>query len=159
MHETSQEIEALQVLLDRSYESAGEHLLSIHNPKWRMSAREICSHLVKVCVLDLATVNASGNSRVAPVDGLFLGGRFWFGSSHKSQRFRHIRGNPNISAAYTKGEEVSILIHGIAHEIDTTRSCERGDATGSNAPLAAQLQPERGDTWTTTRRQYRRITT
>ena len=120
MHETPQQIDELQQLLNNSYESAGEHLLSIHSQKWRMSAEEICALLKNVCVLDLATVNTLGHPIVAPVDGLFLQGRFWFGSSQKSERFRHIRANPHISAAHTRGEEISILIHGIAHEIDTS---------------------------------------
>jgi hypothetical protein len=53
------------------------------------------------------------------VDGLFLGGRFWFGSSRQSLRFKHIRRDPRLSAAFSKGEEVSILVHGVAQEIDT----------------------------------------
>ena len=120
MHESPQEIQELQTLLNQSYGSAGEHLLSIHEPKWRMTAEQICSLLRGVCVLDLATANHSGQPLVAPVDGLFLGAKFWFSSSHKSQRFRHIRTNPRVSAAHTRGEEISILIHGIAHEIDTS---------------------------------------
>ena len=56
---------------------------------------------------------------MAPVDGLFLNATLWFSSSHRSYRFKHIRRNPWVSAAYTKGEEISILIHGRAHEIDS----------------------------------------
>ena len=85
-----------------------------------MSACEVSETLTGVCVLNLATVNAANQPRVSPVDGLFLGGHFWFGSSHDSLRFKHIRGNPNISAAYTVGEEISVVVHGVAHEIDTS---------------------------------------
>ena len=119
MHETPEEKTALQDLLDRSYGQAGAHLLSIHTPGRRMRADDVCELLKGVCVLNLATVNTSGHPIVAPVDGLFLGGHFWFGSSHTSQRFRHIRRNPYVSAAYTLGEEISITVHGLAHEIDT----------------------------------------
>jgi len=119
MHETPEQTARLQTLIDRSYETAGEHLLSIHIPEWRLGAAEICEELQNVCVLDLATVSPAGKPVVAPVDGLFLHGQFWFGSSQKSQRFHHIRRNNNISAAHTRGEELSILIHGLAHEIDT----------------------------------------
>ena len=119
MHETTEQIQELQSLLDRSYAQAGEHLLSIHSPEWRLPAEAVCSVLEKVCILNLATVNAAGHPLVAPVDGLFLHGRFWFGSSQISQRFKHIRANPHVSAAHTRGEEVSILVHGRAHEIDT----------------------------------------
>ncbi|MDA0339071.1 MAG: hypothetical protein O2910_04420, partial [Proteobacteria bacterium] len=30
-----------------------------------------------------------------------------------------IRQNPQVSAAYTKGESLSVLVHGTAHEVDT----------------------------------------
>lgn len=126
MHESREELEALQSLLDRSYRSAGEHLLSIHTAERRLSADQVSSILIDVCVLDLATVNSSGHPIVAPIDGLFLGGQFWFGSAESSLRFTHIRRNPNVSAAHTRGEEISILVHGKANEIDTsTGSYER----------------------------------
>lgn len=119
MHETDTEIERLQSLIDDSYRKAGDHLRSIHQDDCRMTARDVCTLLQGVCVLDLATVSLAGRPIVAPIDGLFLGGVFWFGSSRNSVRFRHIRQNPNVSAAFTQGEEISILVHGTAHEIDT----------------------------------------
>ncbi|MDQ3654220.1 MAG: pyridoxamine 5'-phosphate oxidase family protein [Chloroflexota bacterium] len=48
-------------------------------------------------LLSLATVNRHGEPRVGPVDGLFYRGRFWFGSSPKAARFRHIRARPAVS--------------------------------------------------------------
>ncbi len=120
MHESQKELESLQAIIDNSYRSAGNHLLSIHKPEWRIDAVQVAGILKGVCILNLATVNRHGEPIVAPVDGLFLGGIFWFGSSSNSLRFKHIRNNPNISAAFTKGEEISILVHGIAHEIDTS---------------------------------------
>ena len=118
MHETNQEIAWLQSLLDASYAGAGEHLLSIHTPNWRMTAADLCETLTKVCVLNLATVTPHGRPMVAPVDGLFLHGKFWFGSSNDSQRFRHIRLNPYVSAAHTRGEDLSVVEHGAAVEVD-----------------------------------------
>ena len=118
MHETQAELDALQDLLDTSYANAGKHLLSIHTPDWRMSAADLSQTLTRVCVLDLATVSKTGNPYVAPVDGLFLHGRFWFSSSHESQRFRHIRSNCRVSAAHTRGEEISVVVHGSAVEVD-----------------------------------------
>ena len=120
MHESQQHRDALQSLLEASYAAAGEHLLSIHTPNWRMSADDICTTLQNVCVLDLATVDGAGRPYVAPVDGIFLHGQFWFSSAHQSQRFRHIRSNPHVSAAHTRGEEISIIIHGTAHVVDTS---------------------------------------
>jgi uncharacterized pyridoxamine 5'-phosphate oxidase family protein len=120
MHETESEIANLQKLLDDSYSKAGSHLLSIHKSEWQLSAPEVSASLRNVCVINLATVNEIGQPRIAPVDGLFLGGIFWFGSSNESARFKHIRKNTAVSAAYTVGDEVSIVVHGSAHEIDST---------------------------------------
>lgn len=119
MHESREELTELQALLDGSFASAGAHLRSIHTDEWRLAAQEISATLQGVCVLNLATTTSQGQPIVAPVDGLLVGGKFWFGSSKHSLRFRHIRRDPIVSAAYTKGEEVSIIVHGIAHEIDT----------------------------------------
>lgn len=119
MHETKTELEALQSLLYASYDVAGPHIRTIHTPDRRMTAEEVSEILTGVCVLDLATVGVQGRPIVSPVDGLFLGGVFWFGSADDSLRFRHLRRNPNVSAAHTRGETLSILVHGVAHEIDT----------------------------------------
>lgn len=120
MHETPTELEALQKLLNKSYQNAGKHLLSIHQEDWRLSASDLSAILSGVCVLNLATINLEGAPIVAPVDGLFLGGKFWFGSAEASVRFSHIRRDSRVSAAYTVGEEISIVVHGRANEIDTS---------------------------------------
>ncbi len=119
MHETREELADLQKLLDSSYETAGAHLLTIHTPERRLNAEQLCQELKGVCVLNLATLNSTGAPMVAPVDGLVLGGKFWFGSAINSLRMKHIRADSRISAAYTLGEEVSVVIHGRAVEFDT----------------------------------------
>ena len=118
MRKTATDIARLESLLTASYTSAGKHLLSIHEPHWRMSALEICEELTGVCILDLATVSRDGAPLVSPVDGLFYKGEFWFSSSNDSARFRHIRREPRVSAAYTLGEKVSMVVHGAAREVD-----------------------------------------
>lgn len=118
MHETPEDLRELQALLDRSYAGAGEHLLSIHTPERRLSAEGLVERLTGVCVLDLATVTASCEPRVSPVDGLFFRGAWWFGSSPTSFRFRHIRRRPQVSGAHTVGEELAVIVHGRAVEID-----------------------------------------
>ncbi|MGI9328972.1 MAG: pyridoxamine 5'-phosphate oxidase family protein [Pseudomonadales bacterium] len=121
MHESTTEIEALQQLLDETYKKAGVHYRSIHTPTRRMSAAEVCAQLEGVAIFDLATVSKLKKPVVAPVDGLFFKARLWFSSAESSIRFRHIRDNPYVSAAYTLGEEISIMIHGQAHEVDTSQ--------------------------------------
>lgn len=120
MHESASDIESLQRLLDESYEKAGSHYRSIHTPGRRMSAADVCAELTGVAIFDLATVSSGGKPYVGPVDGLFFKGTLWFSSGQDSLRFAHIRENPWVSAAYTKGEEISIVVHGRAHEVDTS---------------------------------------
>ena len=77
-------------------------------------------------VLDLATMTPRGEPRVAPVDGLFFRGHFWFGSAENSARFRNIRANPEVSAAVTRGlETFLVIVHGSAIETDP-RSAQAG---------------------------------
>lgn len=119
MHETPDEVAALQRLLDGSYARAGAHLLGIHSEPRRLRAARLCELLVRVCILDVATVSSRGEPRVAPLDGLFFHGRFVVGTSPTSLRFRHLARNAAVSAAHTRGEELSVLVHGTAVAIDT----------------------------------------
>jgi uncharacterized pyridoxamine 5'-phosphate oxidase family protein len=118
MHESPADVAALQDLLDRSYGSAGGHLLSIHTPERRLTAGEVAQRLTGMCLLALATVTADGRPVVGPVDGVFYRGAFYFGSSPDSFRFRHIRARPQVSATYLPGEEVAVTVHGRAVPID-----------------------------------------
>jgi uncharacterized pyridoxamine 5'-phosphate oxidase family protein len=118
MHETPEDLAALQELLDSSYASGGEHLLSIHSPERRLTAARLAEMLTGVRVLALATVSAKGEPVAGPVDGLFYRGRFFFGSSPESVRFRHIRERPAVSAVHTVGEELAVTVHGVARELD-----------------------------------------
>ena len=126
MHETEEDLARLQRLLDESYAAAGGHLLSIHTPDRRMTAGQLSETLTGVRVLSLATVTASGEPLVGPVDGLFYRGRFWFGSAQESVRFRHIRARPAVSASHTVGEELAVVVHGNAREIDVDAAEQDG---------------------------------
>ena len=118
MHETPDDLAALQDLLDRSYASAGEHLLRIHTPERRLGAAQLAERLSGMCLLSLATVTADGRPRAGPVDGIFFRGAFHFGSSPDSLRFRHIRARPQVSATHLPGEELGITVHGRAEMVD-----------------------------------------
>jgi uncharacterized pyridoxamine 5'-phosphate oxidase family protein len=129
MHETSEDLENLQLLLESSYTRAGAHLRSIWGEETRLDARGVSAELAGVQVLDLATVTPAGEPRVAPVDGLFYRGEFWFGSSERSQRFRNIRANPAVSGAVTRGSETFlVIVHGRAVETDPRGPEARGFA-------------------------------
>jgi len=114
VEETPADIEALQLLLDRSYAAAGPHLLRIHTPERRLDAAQISERLTGMCLLALATVTADRRPVVGPVDGIFFRGAFHFGSSPDSIRFRHIRNRPQVSATHLPGEELAVTVHGTA---------------------------------------------
>ena len=116
MHETPDDLLALQDLLDRTFATAGTHLAEIWTEKTRLTAEALSAELPGVQILDLATVNPKGEPRVAPVDGLFFRGHFWFGSSPVSFRVRHLRARPACSAAHTRGESLAVVAHGRAVE-------------------------------------------
>ena len=134
MHETEQDLDELQRLLDESYARAGEHLRHIWGPETRLTPERLARELKGVQVLDLATVTPRCEPRVAPVDGLFFRGRFWFGSSPYSTRFRNIRRNPAVSGSVTRGlETFLVLVHGTAVEADP-----RGPEAGGFADYARE---------------------
>ena len=116
MHETTTDLASLQDLLDRSFATAGEHLRKIWGDKTRLTAPALSAELPGVQIFDLATVNPSGEPRVAPVDGLFFRGHVWFGSSPVSFRVRHLRSRPACSAAHVRGESFAVVAHGHAVE-------------------------------------------
>jgi uncharacterized pyridoxamine 5'-phosphate oxidase family protein len=118
MRETPEDLQRLQSLLDESYARAGEHLRSIFTPERRMTASELAETLTGVRILNLATVTASCEPRVGPVDGLFYRGAFHFGSSQTSLRYRHLRERTQVSASHTVGEELAVVVHGHASFVD-----------------------------------------
>lgn len=118
MHESPDDVVELQRLLDDSFASAGAHLRSIWSEEHRLAAEELSSALPGVQELILATVTPRGEPRVAPVDGLFYRGRFWFGSAESSGRFRNIRENAAVSGAVVRGQTFAVIVHGHAVECD-----------------------------------------
>ena len=126
MYETDADLDRLQSLLDQSYEAAGHHLKSIVTPERRMSAGETVELLQGMRLLALATVTAGGRPLVGPVDGLFYRGRFWFGSSPTSLRYRHLQERPWVSATHTPSEAYSVTVHGKAEIIDLTAPEQAG---------------------------------
>ena len=126
MHETPEDLAALQAVIDHSYETAGSHLLEIHAPERRLTAAQVAERMTGMRLLTLATVTADGRPLTGPVDGLFYRGAFWFGSSLESMRFRHLRARPAVSATHLPGEELSITVHGTAQDIATVADLQGG---------------------------------
>jgi uncharacterized pyridoxamine 5'-phosphate oxidase family protein len=143
VHETEDDLVALQALLDRSYAAAGTHLLRIHTPERRLRAEQVAERLDGMCLLALATVTADGRPVVGPVDGIFYRGAFHFGSAPDSVRFRHIHARPSVSATHLPGEELAVTVHGRAIPVDV-----RDDqAAGFRQTLLDIYVPRYGRQW------------
>jgi hypothetical protein len=143
VQESAADIATLQQLLDRSYESAGAHLLEIHTPERRATAEQIVIRLTGMCLLVLTSVTADCRPIGGPVDGIFYRGSFYFGSSPNSLRFRHIRSRPQVSATHVPGEEFAVTVHGRAAPIDI-----RGDEdAGFRQTLLDVYVPRYGPEW------------
>ena len=118
MHETPDDIRALQELLDRSYERAGSHLRSITTPERRVSADELVAHLTGMCLLVVATVTADRRPIAGPLDGIFYRGAFHFGTAPDSVRYRHLLARPQVSATHLPREEFAVNVHGRAVPVE-----------------------------------------
>jgi hypothetical protein len=143
VHESPDDLAALQELLDRSYENAGAHLLSIHTPERRLDAAQVAERLTGMCLLALATVTADGRPVVGPVDGILYRGAFHFGSSPDSLRFRHLRARPQVSATHLPGEELAVTVHGRANPIDI----HGAQGAGFRGALLEVYVPRYGPDW------------
>jgi hypothetical protein len=157
VHETPDDLAALQDLLDRSYEAAGEHLLRIHTPERRLPAAQLVERLEGMSLLTLATVTSDGRPIAGPVDGIFYRGAFHFGSSPDSIRFRHIRARPQVSATHLPGEELGVTVHGRAEMVDVSdggfrqtllevyvpRYGPEWEKFLDSGPVYARIEPER----------------
>ena len=145
MHETPDDLAALQDLLDRSAAAAGPHLRSIITPERRLSAPDVCASLTGMSLLVLATVTSDGRPLAGPVDGIFYRGAFHFGSSPDSVRFRHIRRRPHVSASHLPGEELAVTVHGRAVPLDVRHE----DHAGFRQTLLDVYTPRYGAEWET----------
>jgi pyridoxamine 5'-phosphate oxidase-like protein len=118
VHETREDIRALQDLLDRSYAAAGSHLRSITTADRRVSAEDLVDELTGMCLLVVATVTSDCRPIAGPLDGIFYRGAFHFGTAPDSIRYRHLLKRPQISATHLPREEFAVNVHGRAVPVD-----------------------------------------
>ena len=118
MLETTEELAALQTLLDDSAAAAGPHMRDIITDERRMDAAALTARLRGMCLITVATVTADGRPLTGPFDGYFLHGSWWFSSGPQSVRIRHLRARPAVSVTYLPGEELSVTAHGRAELFD-----------------------------------------
>jgi nitroimidazol reductase NimA-like FMN-containing flavoprotein (pyridoxamine 5'-phosphate oxidase superfamily) len=143
VHETEDDLNSVQGLLDRSFELAGTHLLEVITPDRRMPAAEVCDRLTDMRLLALATVTADGRPLVGPVDGIFYRGAFHFSSSPDSVRIRHLRSRPQVSATHLPGESFAVTVHGEAELLDLSS----GPHAGLRKVLLDHYVPQYGAEW------------
>lgn len=137
MHETDDDLEQLQALLDRSYAAAGPHLRDIHEPA-RLAARQVVDHLDGMRVFVVATVSADGRPFTGPVDAFLYRGQIHFGTSPQAVRARHLARRPAVSATYVEGEKVVVTVHGTVRTLDLA---------GADAGFAAVTRAWYGTGW------------
>lgn len=118
MHETAQELDALQQLLDDSFARASPHLLSIMEPQRRIGAEQLVADMPSPAVLNIATVTSRGEPRVSAVDGHFLHGQWHFSTMPESHKARQLAARPAISASYTPRDGYGVFCHGRAVLLD-----------------------------------------
>jgi uncharacterized pyridoxamine 5'-phosphate oxidase family protein len=114
MFESEDDVRELQALIDRTFARANPHLKSIVTPKRRLTARQVVRYLQGTKHVAFATVNERGEPRVAPLDGVFIRGRFTVGTGGGAARLRHLRANPACSATHMDGDAIGIVVHGHA---------------------------------------------
>jgi Pyridoxamine 5'-phosphate oxidase len=139
VHETPDDIRALQQLLDRSYERAGRHLRSITTPERRVDAAALAARLTGMCLLVVATVTADCRPIAGPLDGIFYRGAFHFGTAPDSVRYRHLLVRPQVSATHLPREEFAVNVHGRAVPVDV--------AGGFRETLLEVYVPRYGEDW------------
>jgi hypothetical protein len=120
MHETPEELAALQELIDTSFTGASAHLRGIMEPRRRLSAARIAADVPSPAVLNVATVTRRGEPRISALDGHFLHGRWHFTTAGDSPKAVHLRARPAVSASYTPRDGYGIFCHGRALLLDGT---------------------------------------
>ncbi|HWC85893.1 MAG TPA: pyridoxamine 5'-phosphate oxidase family protein [Solirubrobacteraceae bacterium] len=119
MHETPEELERLQSLLEDSIEQAGPFLrTSFEMPEHSLSAGQLAAHLQGSLTVALATVTARAEPRVAPIGALFLHGSFFVPTVAEAARARHLSRRPAASLTYFEGTKLAVIVHGRVTVVD-----------------------------------------
>jgi len=119
MRESPADLHRLQGLIDDSIERASPFLrISFAMPAHSLSAAQLAAHLQGSLTVSLATVTARGEPRVAPINAVFLHGRFYLPTVAEAARARHLARRPSASLTYYEGTSLAIIAHGTASMID-----------------------------------------
>lgn len=118
MRETAEDIQRLQDMLDASYAGAGAHLISIHAPEARITAKDLVSRLDGMQIFVVATTTRDGRPRTGPVDTFLYRGQLRFGTAASALRARHLARSPAMSATHVRNETLVVTAHGNAWPLD-----------------------------------------
>jgi hypothetical protein len=145
VHETAEDIEGMQELLDRSYQDAGQNLRDIHGQGRHLTAQELSERLQGPRWLVVATVSSQCRPFTAQVDGTFYRGKFYFGVNDGcSLKARHVSRNPAISATHVPDDNWVVTVHGRAVRIDVSPQ----GGPGIHRVLIDTYNPRYGPEWT-----------
>src|SRR4051794_15462027 len=114
MLESEDDVRQLQALFDRTFAGANPHLSEIVKPERRLNARQVVRYLQATKHVAFATVNERGEPRVAPLDGVFIRGRFTVSTGGGAAPIAHPPANPPGRAAHTDGAGGARRAHGPA---------------------------------------------
>ncbi|MDQ2952294.1 MAG: pyridoxamine 5'-phosphate oxidase family protein, partial [Chloroflexota bacterium] len=89
------------------------HMRAITQPdKYALTAKQVVRLLEGMKTVAVAAPSPRGDPLVAPMDGWFLHGKFFFSSSGDAVRIKGLRRLPRASIAYFEGERFLINAHG-----------------------------------------------
>jgi len=118
MHETAEDLQQLQTLVDQSIERAGAFLRSsFEMPEKSLNARQLVDYLQGMPTLVMATVTSKGEPRTAPISALFYRGRFYIPTVAESLRAKHVNKQSAVSLSHYVGNDIAIIVHGHATNI------------------------------------------
>ena len=83
------------------------------------TARQFCRAFIGVRQVAWATVTSGGQPRVAPVDAVFIHGRFYLSTDRSAFRTRNVRRNPATSLTYLEGITFAVIVHGSAKIVES----------------------------------------
>ena len=112
MFETPAEITDLQDLFDATLLHANLHMQSIVHPGRRLSAQQVVTYLQGTKHVAFASVTPEGESRISPLDAIFIHGRFTMSTGLMATKVRHLRANPSCSAVHMDGDRIAVVASG-----------------------------------------------
>jgi len=113
VRETAKELATLQTLIDRSLKRTGPHMKAIIHPgEYSLSAEQVVKLLDGMKTVAVAAPAPNGDPLVAPMDGWFLHGQFFFSSGGDSIRIKGLGKRPRASIAFFEDEKFLINAHG-----------------------------------------------